>query len=318
MRIICGQNAAVARARRDAPSRRDGHRFAPVMRSLPTQTGADPILHQPAPVQIDVNPVPRAVGVARLAAKRRDARSVVSRYRSSGALKLLFANRAPQLEAIVINTAGGLTGGDRIELNAQVEDGAHLVLTTQAAERAYCAASGEARMSARIDVGPGGQLSWLPQELILYDGACLNRRLTIALAQDARLLMVEPVIFGRHAMGEVLQRCRFRDRIEVMRDGAPLYLDGVDLSGDLCVRLRRAAIAGGAGAMASLLYVAPDAEAQLAPLRGGLPATAGASLLAPDVLSVRLVAADGFDLRATLLPVLDRLSRNTLPASWRL
>ena len=130
--------------------------------------------------------------------------------------------------------------------------------------------------------------------------------------------MVEPILFGRTAMGETLTDATFRDRISVTRQGQPLYLDGVSLTGDLAVRLARASSGNGAAAMVSLLYVAPDAEAHLDPLRALLPPTGGASLLAPDMLTLRLVAPDGHALRTHLLPALDRLSRGALPTSWRL
>lgn len=130
--------------------------------------------------------------------------------------------------------------------------------------------------------------------------------------------MVEPVIFGRAAMGETLTQAAFRDRIEVNRAGRPLYRDGVALGGNLARRLAAPATGSGMGAMASLLYVAPDAGAHLAPVRAALPDTGGASLLGPDVLALRLLATDGHALRRALLPVLDRLTGHTLPVSWRL
>jgi urease accessory protein len=197
-------------------------------------------------------------------------------------------------------------------------EGSRLVLTTQAAERAYRAAHGVARMTSEVTVAPGGRLDWLPQELILFEGAALERRFTADLSGDAGLLLVEPVIFGRLAMGEALRAARFRDRIEIRRDGMPLYNDALRLEGDIFAYLDRAAVAGGARAMASLVYVGADAEGLLPFVRSTLPGTGGASLLRPDLLVARVVAPDGFALRKTLLPALDRLSRDALPTSWRL
>jgi urease accessory protein len=152
--------------------------------------------------------------------------------------------------------------------------------------------------------------------LILFEGAALRRSLKIELATEARLLMVEPVVFGRAAMGEVLRDVSFHDRIEIYRNGLPLYMDALRLDGDLVAQMAR--LAKGAGAMASLVFVAPQAEAHLSAVRAMLPETGGASLLQPDLLALRLVAEDGFELRRALLPILDRLSGDTLPTSWRL
>jgi urease accessory protein len=255
----------------------------------------------------------------RLSSKTVSGRSVLDGLRQSGATKALFPTGRPHLEAIVINSAGGITGGDRFRIDAAAGRGSRLTLTTQAAERAYRAQPGETgRLTTRLTVAEGARLDWLPQELIVFQGASLERRLEVDLAPDARFLMVEPMIFGRRAMGERLTDARLSDRIDVRRDATPLYRDGLALSGDLIRRLARASTGGGCGAMASLLYVAPDAEGHLDAVRAALPASGGASLLAPDTLVLRLLARDGFELRRALLPVLDRLTENTLPTSWRL
>lgn len=244
---------------------------------------------------------------------------MIDTLRQSGALKLLFPSGRPDLQAIAINTSGGVTGGDQFRMEAVAGQNSTLTLTTQAAERAYRAQPGETgRVSTRLTAEAGARLNWLPQELILFDGAALDRRLSVDLAADARLLLVEPVIFGRRAMGEVLTEVAFRDRIDITREGRALYRDGTCLTGDLVRRLARPALAQEAGAMASLVYVAPDAAGLLDPIRAMLPERGGASCLAEDILVMRLLATDAFTLRKTLLPVLDRLSMNTLPTSWRL
>ena len=244
----------------------------------------------------------------------------IADLRQSGSLKLVFpTTHRPDAEAVIANTAGGVTGGDRIDIAADLQAGSALTLTTQAAERAYRAQTGEvAQIRTDITVGPSARLNWLPQELILFDRSALNRRLTIGMADDARLLMVEPIVFGRAAMGEKLDEVMFDDRIRITRGGRPLYLDGMRLRGDVTSHLARPAIAGGAGAMVSLVCVAPDAALHLDQVRALLPETAGASLLTKDMLVMRLLATDSFEMRRSLIPILDLLTRNTLPTSWRL
>ena len=262
---------------------------------------------------------PRARGDARLSSKLVAGRSCLDALRQSGATKILFPRGRPHLEAIVINTAGGVTGGDRFRLEAEAGVGSRLTVTTQAAERAYRAQPGETgRVSTRLRVGPGARLDWLPQELIVFQGADLERRLEIDLAEDAKFLMVEPVVFGRRAMGERLSSARFRDRIDMRRNGRHLYRDGVQISGDLAEALASPVTGWGAGAMASLVYVAPDAAALLETVRAALPPIGGASMLAADTLVLRCLAPDSFELRRALLPILDRLTGETLPTSWRL
>jgi urease accessory protein len=75
-------------------------------------------------------------------------------------------------------------------------------------------------------------------------------------------------------------------------------------------------VAAGARALVSVIYVAPDAGGQLAPLRAMLPAQAGASVIGEDLLLLRILAADAHELRLSLIPILNRLTQGTLPRCW--
>ncbi len=258
------------------------------------------------------------MGTAGVSVKANGKASAIDDLRMSGCLKLLFTKAKNRVETIVLNTAGGVTGGDRIALHGAAQEGAGLTLTTQAAERAYRAIDATACVRTHLSAGDGASLMWLPQELILYDGSRLERRLTCELAASSKALLVEPVVFGRHAMGEVLRDIDFRDRISIDREGMPLFRDAVHIRGDAQGHLDRPAIAAGMGAMATILYVAPDAEAKCDWARTQMPSTAGASLIRTDVLVIRALAKDSFDLRQFLVPLLDELSNDTLPISWRL
>lgn len=261
----------------------------------------------------------RARGEGRVDTQLVGDRTMLQTLYQDGCAKIRLPNTHDcGLQAVLINTAGGLTGGDSVNWSANAAPGTAVVLTTQACERIYRSTGADAHVTTRLAAGPGARLDWLPQETILYRGCDLDRKLTLDLAPGGRALLVEPVIFGRAAMGERLDAARFHDRIEITRSGAPLYLDAIRLSGDVAAHLARPAVADGAGAMASVILAAPEAEAHLAAIRALLPETGGASLLAPDLLVMRLLAEDGFALRQTLLPVLDLLTGRTLPASWRL
>lgn len=261
---------------------------------------------------------PRSDGRGVLAVKRRDAVTVLDRVRTCGALKLLFPGGRDPFEAVLINTSGGLTGGDRQDLHVSVGANARMSLTTQAAERVYRAEMGHARVTSRLTVGEGGRLDWLPQELILFDDSALDRHLTCDLAKGASLLFVEPLVFGRRLMGETLRRVALSDRVEIRRAGRPLYRDAIRFQGDFQTHIARTAIGQGAGAMASVVYAAPDAAAQVDHIQRGLPAHAGVSLLGDDCLVARILAEDSYLLRRTLIPVLERLGGASLPKSWSL
>lgn len=258
------------------------------------------------------------MGAVSLSAKRRGEASVLDGLRQSGSLKALFPRATGSaMQAVLVNTAGGVTGGDRFDLRAVAASGTHLTVTTQAAERAYRAQTGQTGVIRnQITVSANARLNWMPQETILFDGCALRRSLQADLTGDARLLLVEPLVFGRTAMGERLTNASLHDRIDIRRDGDPIFLDAVALNGDIAAHLARPAIADGAAAMASVVYVAPDAQAHLDPVRALLPAAAGASLVRPDILVTRVLAQDSHLLRTSLMPILERLSGDALPRPW--
>lgn len=273
--------------------------------------------------QQDARPVsaaqPRARGRARVCVHYKDGAVRLKELHQAGAMKLLFPQGRPHPEAVMVNTAGGITGGDRFDIAAASLAGGKLTMTTQAAERAYRAQPGETgRMETCLELASGAQLNWLPQETILFEGCRFARSLKVEMAADSRFLMVEPVVFGRMAMGEELQDAAFSDRVEIRRDGHLIYYDGVDLAGDIAATLDRPAVAAGARAMAALVLAAPDAEAWIKPLRDMLPATGGVSLVADGLLVLRLLATDSFEMRQSLVPILDRLTKHGLPRCWRL
>ncbi|WP_255731422.1 urease accessory protein UreD [Phaeobacter sp. B1627] len=271
---------------------------------------------------------PRAVGRASVSTKcRADGCVAIDQLHQAGALKLLFPRGRPPVEAVMVNTAGGITGGDRFTLDASAGPNSQLTLTTQAAERAYRAQPGQTgRVQTTLTVAEGARLTWVPQETILFQNCDFDRRLRVDLGSDARLLLAEPVVFGRAAMGERLTSARFQDRIDIYRGDRRIYHDAIRVRGDLAAALAGAATGGGlsapSGAMATLVLAAPDAEATLDWIRAALPsggtAIGGASLLAPDLLHLRLLAVDSFVLRQSLLPLLDRLTDGGLPRCWRL
>src|SRR6056297_99881 len=263
---------------------------------------------------------PRSHGKLTIAAKTRgDGVSALADLHQSGSAKILMTPARDAVEGVILNTSGGLTGGDTLSIAASAQAGARLRLTTQAAERVYRTADETtARVRNMVTVEPGGRVDWLPQETILFQNGALRRSLTIRMAADARLLVVEPVLFGRLAMGEVVTQARFADRLTLERAGELVFRDASTLNGDITATLDRPALGGGVRAMALVFFAAPEAEAHLDPLRAILPPTAGVSLVRDGVLVLRALAQDGFELRRTLVPVLDRLSGDALPRSWRL
>lgn len=264
----------------------------------------------------------RARGDAMVAARVLDGKTRIADLSMAGSAKLLFPHGSgPVLDTVTLNTAGGLTGGDRFTLRTEARDGAALRLTTQAAERAYRARPGDGPASVRIvhRVGPGASLASLPQETILFDGAALDRCTRYELAGDARLWACETLVFGRAAMGERVSALRLRDRIDLWRDGDLVFTDRLHLDGPADAVLQGPAVMGGGQALATLVLAAPGIEEQIGGLRAALGASEAAlSAPSPGLVVGRILAQDSFDLRKVLVPFLLSVMRAPLPRPWML
>lgn len=262
----------------------------------------------------------RARGCAEVAFSRRDGAIRLDRLYQQGCAKaLLPKTHGPVPEVVLINTSGGLTGGDRIDYALALGPGAALTATTQAAERVYRATSGTAQLAVRLDLGPGAALDWLPQETILFDGGRLARRLDAEMAQDSRLTLLETLVLGRAAMGETVVAGHYSDQWRIRRAGRLVHAEALRLEGDIAAATSGTATLGGMRALATLVHIAPDAETRLAPLRAVLAGTegveAGASLRG-GVLILRLLAPGHAPLRRALAAVLTTLRPEPLPRVW--
>lgn len=251
----------------------------------------------------------------------RSGRTRLARLWQDGSAKIrLPAPEDASLQAILINTASGLTGGDRIRWEADAGEGTDVVLTTQACEKAYRAGAGHASVAVRLSLREGARLAWLPQETIVFDGAALRRTIEADLAPGSRLLLAEAAIFGRRAMGETVNRAIFRDRWRIRRDGRLVHAEDLALGPGMAEQLGRGGVAGGGEAVASVLCVADDAEALLPEARALLGDAGGASFWSfagSGKLLARVVDRDGYHLRKRLVPLLRLLNGGAdLPKVW--
>ncbi|HBV55051.1 MAG TPA: urease accessory protein [Rhodobacteraceae bacterium] len=265
------------------------------------------------------NAPPRSIGALRLGI---GAASRMQDFYQQGALKALFPRSPLQdraLEATLINTSGGITGGDILNTSVTLSHTAKLTLSTQACERIYRASDGvPAQVITQLTASDQSQLHWLPQETLFYDGGRLNRQLDIRLSGQARLLAIESLLFGRLAMGETHIHGHYSDTITLRIDDDLVWQDRTRLSGAVTELLDRPAIAAGARATALLLFRAPEAEAMAGQLPALLNKTSGLSYLGQDLLVIRILAPDGLSLRRMLFPILSTLSGGNLPRCWRL
>ena len=146
----------------------------------------------------------RAVGGITLAVRASGAVTRRARVREDGPLRVRCPGPiSDELEAVIVNTGGGVAGGDRLRLDVTVEPGARLVVTTAAAEKVYRTLEAAATIDVKLSVGAAASLAWMPQEMIVFDRARLKRAIDIDLAADARLLLAE----APHRRGDMPLLC---------------------------------------------------------------------------------------------------------------
>lgn len=236
----------------------------------------------------------------------------------AGKIRLPKSYAPNRADVTLINTAGGLTGGDVFDVSVTVADGAAASVTTQACEKMYRSLDGDARVTNTLSVGAGARLAWMPQETIFYDRASLNRTLIATVAGDGALFAMEPLVFGRAAMGETVGRGSLRDAWTIRREGALVFADRTNLNGEIASVLSRSGIMRAARAFVAGVYVGPDMGAVRDAIRA-VPepdgVTAGVSLLR-EAVSIRCVASDTMALRRWISDVYRAAWGEALPRVW--
>jgi urease accessory protein len=236
----------------------------------------------------------------------------------SGSLRVRFPSpEAEGLSAVFVNTAGGIAGGDRFDIDITAGEGSRLTLTTAAAEKVYRAPGPAAQLGIGLKAEVGSYLAWLPQETILFDRSRISRRIDIDLAEDASLLLCEIVVFGRSAMGEKMLHGEFVDRWRMRRGGRLVFAETIRLDGDIGDKLARPAVARGGVAIGTALIV-PGNEAVVERIRDASDTFGGEVGISAwnGFAMARFCAQDAARLRADMMTVLGRASGSALPRLW--
>jgi urease accessory protein len=235
----------------------------------------------------------RGDGAVELAFARRGAATRIAHLYQRTPCRVQFphAEAGQPALAMLLNTAGGLTGGDRVALSVTAAAGAAVTVTGAAAEKIYRSLGTDCDVAIALDVADGVWLEWLPQETILFAGSRLHRTVTARVAATGRLLATEMLVFGRVARGERWTDGALRERWRIERAGALAWYDAMRLDGGT---IDKPAGFAGAEAFATALYVGADAERHL-PLARALTddaaCRAGATLVNGILLARFLGAA---------------------------
>ena len=261
----------------------------------------------------------RVSGGVNVSFVRDGVRTVVASMAERGGYRLTRPSTfGSHLEALQLNTGGGVVGGDRVETRYELGPGADVVHTTSSAERIYRSSGTPSKLDVRLSLAPGSRLDWLPQQTIIYAGSRLERRIEVNAADDSRLLMVEMIAFGRPHSQEGTVPVGVNDQWRVHRGGRLVYAEAMRLEGELGETLRRPAVGGGGRSSALVLLLASDAAEMVEPLRRMLEldgCETGVSAW-DGLLAARALAMRPQDLIAMLVRAIPLLTGRPVPRVW--
>ena len=260
----------------------------------------------------------RAFGSVALDTRLVEGRTRRHHVGESGSLRVRFPSpESDALSAVLVNTAGGIAGGDRFDISLHAGADTALTLTTAAAEKIYRSGGADSLINVALRAEANARMIWLPQETILFDQARVARRIDIDLDATASLMLAEIVVFGRSAMNERVVNGSFTDRWRLRRSGKLIFAETVRLTGAIGEKLAQAAIAKAGVAIATVLIV-PGDEATVTRVREAA-ATFGGEVGASawnGFALVRFCAADAARLRADVIAVLKTVNPDALPRLW--
>ncbi|MFF3885447.1 urease accessory protein UreD [Streptomyces sp. NPDC001914] len=210
----------------------------------------------------------------------------------------------PEARVMLVGAMSGPLGGDRLAVEARVGTGARLRVGSAAATIALPGqAKGEARYAVRLDVAEGGELCWLPEQLISAGGSDLVVSSRIDLASGARLVFREEQVLGR--VGE--EPGRLTSRLTVVRDGRALLDQELACGPGAPGGWDGPAVLAGHRALGQLVVVKPEFEKDL-PTARPLGEYAAITPLAGPAVLVTALAPDALLLRRVLDEALGELT----------
>lgn len=224
----------------------------------------------------------------------------VARYAHDGplrVLKSLYPEGHSVCHNVLVHPPGGLVGGDLLDIQVSVGEGAHGLVTTPGAARFYRSQGDAARQTTRVQLAPGARLEWLPLETLLYSGCLAHNQLLVDAAPGAQMLAWDVSSLGLPLAGLDFAQGVFSHHLELSGQ----WLErGTLAAADTRLRSSPAGLAGHS-CMASLMFFSGDdlntplreglLELARAQLTGHmLHASAGVTFPAPRVVVLRALA----------------------------
>ena len=247
-------------------------------------------------------------------------RQKIEKLYQSGCAKLMLPRTYGDMtEAVLLNTAGGITGGDRVDVDLTAEASC-LMVTTQTAERLYRSSTKPAKVNVKLTAKSAATLHWLPQETIIFDGAELDRTICVDMSGDSSCLLAETLVLGREAMGEEVCRCHFTDNWRLYRDGQLFHAESLRLTDRVAEVIAAPAGGNAARVLSTIFYAGDDAQKMAKTVTPAVENSTAICALSywENRLVIRLVGSHAPTARLDINTILCVLRGQPMPRVWQI
>ena len=242
------------------------------------------------------------------------------KFFQSGCCKVLNPNNYNESkELVLINTAGGITCNDNIEINATINN-SELSICTQAAEKIYAGIGDPAKVDINITLN-NSNLYWLPKELILFNNSKLDRKININLLNNSNLIFCETSIFGRKAMSEQINNLSFFDQWKININSSLKHFEAINIKGSFNDNYNNPFSFANKSSLSTILIfgeIIHQLEPELTNIINNIDNHYCEMTKFDDKIVIRCLADNNYDLKKTLNFIMKNIINDKLPKSWDL
>ena len=243
-----------------------------------------------------------------------------SKFFQSGCCKILNPKNYNEFkELVLINTSGGITCNDNIEINAVINN-SQLSVCTQAAEKIYAGIGDPARVEININLN-NSTMYWLPKELILFDNSKLRRNININLSDNSNLIFCETSIFGRKAMSEKIKNISLSDQWKINVNSSLKHFEAINMQGSMIDNYKNNYTFDNQSSLSTIIIfgeIIHQFESELRKIIEIIENHYCEMTKFDDKIIIRCIANDNYDLKKTLNFIMKNIIHDKLPKSWNL
>ncbi len=160
-----------------------------------------------------------------------ESQRTVARYLHQGPLRILqslYPEGNQICHNVLVHPPGGLVGGDTLDIQVNVAEGAHALISTPSATRFYKSGGQAALQQVTATLAPGARLEWLPLEAIAYNDCEAMNRAIFNLTPTAELMAWDVTALGLPSSDVAFAKGHFQQHLEI----PGVWLERGNLRGD--------------------------------------------------------------------------------------